>query len=240
MKNIPYGRIVFGLSAVLFGIIAIMWHDADTWQGLYRILKWPFGNYIGDVLMVVLIAGGLALLVPRTVEVAEKMLAVVLGFTILVCIPSLFKAPTNIGAWYPLAEQAAMFCAVIVSYAQRSARIVLGLATIVFTLGQWIFFKNTADLVPAWIPLGATFWTVATTVAFGLAAIALLMNVQTKLAAWLMGLMVALFGLLVWVPIVATHPSNHNDWSEFAINFLITGAAWLVSDYNGHESRSRS
>jgi hypothetical protein len=27
-----YGRIVFGASAVLFGVIAVLWHDADTWQ----------------------------------------------------------------------------------------------------------------------------------------------------------------------------------------------------------------
>jgi len=30
MKTALYGRIVFGASAVLFGVIALMWHDADT------------------------------------------------------------------------------------------------------------------------------------------------------------------------------------------------------------------
>jgi hypothetical protein len=28
MKEAFYGRIVFGASAVLFGVIALMWHDA--------------------------------------------------------------------------------------------------------------------------------------------------------------------------------------------------------------------
>lgn len=240
MKTATYGRIVFGASAVLFGIIAAMWHDADTWQGLIRIVRLPFGDELGDILMVAFMAGGLALVLPRTAHLGEKILAVVLGLTIIACIPSVFKAPTNMGAWYPIGEQAAMLCGVIAAYAPRVARIVLGLSTIVFTLGQYIYFKNTADLVPTWIPLGQNFWAVATTVAFGLAAVALLIGVRARLAAWLMGLMIALFGLLVWVPIVVAHPNNHNDWSEFAINFLITGAAWLVSDSLSNAHRSRS
>jgi hypothetical protein len=244
VKAATYGRIVFALSAVLFGIIAMMWQDADTWQGLYRIIKWPMGNYIGDVLMVVLIAGGLMYVVPRFVPIAEKILAVVLAFTVLVCLPGLLKLGANpgtdLGVLYPIAEQTSMLFAVLAGSVPRVARIALGLCSIVFTAGQWIFFKETAVLVPAWIPLGANFWTIATTVAFGLATIALLINAQARLAAWLEGLMITLFGLLVWVPIVIKNPSNHNDWSEFAINFLIAGAAWLVSASIPNESRSRS
>ena len=28
---------VFGASAILFGVIALLWHDSDTWQTLRRI-----------------------------------------------------------------------------------------------------------------------------------------------------------------------------------------------------------
>ena len=74
------------------------------------------------------------------------------------------------------------------------------------------------------------FWTILTTIAFGLAAVAILINRQARLAMRLMTLMLALFGLLVWVPALIAHPEAHGNWSEFALNFLITGAAWLVSD----------
>jgi hypothetical protein len=46
----------------------------------------------------------------------------------------------------------------------------------------------------------------------------------------LMALMLALFGLLVWVPILITHPQAHFNWSEFALNFLITGSAGIVAE----------
>lgn len=34
MKTTSYGRRIFGISAVLFSVIALMWHDSDTWQSL--------------------------------------------------------------------------------------------------------------------------------------------------------------------------------------------------------------
>jgi hypothetical protein len=44
MKTALYGRIFFGASAVLFGVIALMWHDADIWQNLQHIWSLPFGT----------------------------------------------------------------------------------------------------------------------------------------------------------------------------------------------------
>ena len=47
----------------------------------------------------------------------------------------------------------------------------------------------------------------------------------------MMALMVGLFGLLVWVPLLSAHPEAHFNWSEFAETFLVAGAAWLVADF---------
>ncbi|HZU43620.1 MAG TPA: hypothetical protein VE994_13165, partial [Terriglobales bacterium] len=61
-------------------------------------------------------------------------------------------------------------------------------------------------------------------------AIAILINRQARLAIRLMTLMLALFGLLVWIPRLIARPHTHFTWSEFALTFLITGAAWVVGD----------
>jgi hypothetical protein len=74
------------------------------------------------------------------------------------------------------------------------------------------------------------FWAILTTIAFALAAIAILINRQARLATGLMTLMLALFGVLVWVPHLIAHPEAHFNWSEFALTCLITGAAWMVAD----------
>jgi hypothetical protein len=83
------------------------------------------------------------------------------------------------------------------------------------------------------------FWAVLTTVAFALAAIAILINHQAQLALRLMTLMLALFGLLVWVPRLIAHPQAHLNWSEFALTFLITGASWVVAEYALTRTASR-
>jgi hypothetical protein len=74
------------------------------------------------------------------------------------------------------------------------------------------------------------FWAILTTVAFGLAAIAILINRHARLAMRMMALMLALFGGLVWVPRVIAHPKGHFNWSECVLTFLVTGAAWAVAD----------
>ena len=237
-----YGRIVLGASAVLFGIIALMWHDVDTWQGLARIWKLPGGRVIGDCLMVAQIAGGAGLIFPRTARVASIVFGAVYALFALDRIGGIIVQPGNFLQYDSFAEAFSLVCAALAIYAAtdtnaaqaamlgRTARIGLGLCTIAFTLAQVFFLKATADLVPAWIPPNQTFWAVLTTVAFALAAIAMLVNRQAQLAMRLMTLMLVLFGLLVWVPIVITHPQSHNDWSEFSINFLIAGAAWVIAE----------
>jgi uncharacterized membrane protein YphA (DoxX/SURF4 family) len=242
MKTSLYGRIVFGASAVLFGVIALLWHDADTWQELYKILSLPLGSVIGTCLMIALIIGGMFLMIPRSARFASVLLSVVYILFALVCIPGIIAAPKNFGAYDGFFEQFSLVCGAIAVYALtdtdkarsialgRLARIGMGLCTVAFTLAQVIYLHFTASLVPTWILPSQMFWAILTTVAFALAAIAILINVQARLALRLMTLMIALFGILVWIPALIAHPESHGNWSEFAINFLITGAAWMVAD----------
>jgi hypothetical protein len=32
------------------------------------------------------------------------------------------------------------------------------------------------------------------------------------------------------IPLLIAHPETHLNWSEFGLNFLITGASWMVAD----------
>ena len=109
----------------------------------------------------------------------------------------------------------------------RVARIGLGICAISFALSQALLLRDTSQLVPKWIPPNQMFWAILTTVAFVLAAIAILINRQARLAMRLMTLMLALFGVVVWVPRVIAHPKAHFNWSECALTFLVTGAAWM-------------
>jgi hypothetical protein len=112
----------------------------------------------------------------------------------------------------------------------RLARLGLGVCAVSFTLSQLLYLRVTPQLVPRWIPPNQVFWAVLTTIAFALAALTILISRQARLATRLMTLMLALFGVLVWIPRLIAHPEAHLNWSEFGLTFLITGAAWMVAD----------
>jgi len=242
-ERASYGRIVFGASAVLFGVIALMWHDADTWQTLRRIWSLPFGTTIGGCLMTVQIAGGMGIEYPRTRRLASIALGVAYLLFSMASIPGILAAPAVYVHYGSFFEQFSLLCGAIALYAAternaaraaafgRVARLGLGICAISFTLSQILYLPATAGLVPKWIPPNQTFWAILTTIAFALAAIAILINLQARLALRLLTLMLALFGVLVWIPRLIAHPEAHLNWSEFALTFLITGAAWVVADF---------
>ncbi len=243
MKTALYGRMVFGAAAVFFGVIALMWHDVDTWQNVHHIWSLPFGIIIGGCLMAAQIAGGIGIQHPRTVRIASVVLGIVYLCFSLACIPDIIAA-ANIyekygGSFFLFLSlfwgALALYTATEVNAARaavfgRLARLGLGVCAISFTLGQALLLHDTASAVPKWIPPGQMFWAVLTTIAFALAAITILVNRHARLAMRMMVLMVGLFGLLVWVPLLIAHPEAHFNWSECAETFLVAGAAWMVAD----------
>jgi predicted tellurium resistance membrane protein TerC len=77
------------------------------------------------------------------------------------------------------------------------------------------------------------FWAITTTVFFALAAVALLTNRLALLATRLLTLMLVIFGLLVWIPLLLSAPHSHTNWSENAETFAIAGTAWILADLLG-------
>jgi hypothetical protein len=243
MKTPLCGRIVFGASAVLFGVIALMWHDTDTWQNLQHVWRLPFGSLIGGCLMAAQIAGGIGIPSLRTARLGSVVLCVVYLCFSLASIPDIIAA-SNIyerygGSFFLFSS---LLCGAMAVYAVtqanaagatvfgRLARLGLGVCAISFTLDQALLPRETASLVPKWIPPNQMFWAILTTIAFALAAMAILINRQTRLAIRLMTLMLGLFGMLVWVPRLIAHREAHFIWSECVLTFLVTGAAWMVAD----------
>lgn len=241
MKPEACARFVFGASAALFGAIALMWYDADTWQTLSWIWKLPFGAAAGGCLMVLQIAGGLGMQFPRTVHQASIVLVAVYLLFSAACVPGIVAAPGVYEHYGSFFEQFCLLCGSVALYAAaeadvakarsfgRLARYGLGLCALSFALSQIFYFRFTASLVPRWIPPNQKFWAVLTTIAFALAAIAILTNRRARLAIRLMSLMLVLFGVLVWTPQLIAHPEAHGNWSEFVLTFLIAGAVAQAS-----------
>jgi hypothetical protein len=109
-----------------------------------------------------------------------------------------------------------------------------GICVVSFALEQLFYLSATASLVPKWIPPRQMFWAIATTVAFALAAIALLTGFMARLAAQLTTAMIIGFELLTWLPIVFAHPHIFFYWSESMETLAIAASAWMVAYFLDH------
>jgi Mn2+/Fe2+ NRAMP family transporter len=108
-------------------------------------------------------------------------------------------------------------------------RVCFGLSSLSFAFEQGFYLQATAGFVPKWIPPGQTFWAIGTTVAFVLAAVAIVSGRQALLATRLVTAMLSLFGIVVWLPALFADPKSHGNWSETTETFAIAGAAWILA-----------
>ena len=229
------GRHVFGVAALALGVITLVWHDYNGWhQARYTI------NAAGAAQII----GGAAIQFRRTAKTGALVLSAVYLVFALLCVPRIVAAPQIYNSWGNFFEQFSLLSGAAIVYARLSSawsretlnrigRSLLGICAVSFTLEQAIYLHATAVLVPKWLPPGQMFWAVTTTVFFALAALALLTNRMALLAARLLTMMLVIFGLLVWVPLLFSNPRNYTNWSESAETFAIAGAAWILADLLG-------
>src|SRR6266478_7760446 len=230
-----FGRHVFGAAALAFGLITLVWHDYNGWHQ---------PRYLVNAAAAALIFGSAAIQFRRTAKAGAVVLAAVYLVFALRCVPGIVAAPKIYNSWGNFFEQFSLVTGAAIVYARLSSawsgetlsrigRILLGICAASFTLEQAFYLGPTASLVPKWIPPTQMFWAVTTTVLFALAAVALLTNRMALLATRLLTMMLVLFGLLVWVPLLLSDPHNHTNWSETAETFAIAGAAWILADLLG-------
>jgi uncharacterized membrane protein len=91
------------------------------------------------------------------------------------------------------------------------------------------YVRQTAGLVPAWLPF-PTGWAYLTGAGHIAAAIGVLFSVYPRLAARMEAAMLSVFTLVVWVPAVLAAPTSLAQWTEFLISWAITAGAWVVAE----------
>jgi uncharacterized membrane protein YphA (DoxX/SURF4 family) len=147
--------------------------------------------------------------------------------------------PRIFGSWSGFAEQFALATSGVVaclllarraSALTRIARSLFGLCVIAFGIAHFTALPQTAAFVPLWIPPSQMFWAKATGVFHLLAGLAILTGIQARLAARLLTVMIAGFGLLVWLPALFSHPRDHFTWCANAVNLALLAAAWIIAD----------
>jgi hypothetical protein len=236
------GRHVFGVAAVAFGLITLLWHDYNF--QLSYLWHAPGGRVFVYAAAIAQIVGGAAMQFRRTAKTGAVILGAVYLVFALLFVPRIVAAPQIYDRWGNVFEQFSLVTGAALVYARfsstwapdtlnRIGRILFGLCAASFAIEQAVYLDATASLVPKWIPPSPMFWAVTTTVAFALSAVALLTNRMALLATRLLTTMLVSFGFLVWVPLLLSAPHNQPNWGETLETFAIAGAAWILADLLG-------
>ena len=229
-RNPNLGRHLFGVSSLAFGVIIFLSHSYNGWH---------LPPFLAYALAAALLIGGAAIQLPRAAKIGAILIGAAFLYFALRCVPQIISKPRIYNSWGNFFEQFSMLLGAAFIFARatslfprdtlnRIARILFGACAASFALEQAFYLAPTASLVPKWIPPSQMFWAIATTVFFALAAVALLSNRMALLATRLLALMLALFGLIVWLPILFSAPHDYGNWSETAETFAIAAVAWIL------------
>lgn len=230
--RISPGRLVYGLAAIGLGIAALVWHDFGIWQIAPPAAIAHRAGLI-DAIAVLQILGAIAMQVRRTARLGTVVVGGLYAAFALFWFVHWLVAPLDYGPLGNFFEQFSMAAGAMIAFGGPTVRVgYYGFcaSTASFAIVQAIHLRATAALVPAWIPPGQAFWAVVTTAAFALAAVALLTGRWALLAARLTTVMLAGFGVLVWIPLTVAASHALIPWAELLETFGICGAAWLLAE----------
>lgn len=252
MRIAGVGNLLFALTMIGLGILGlIQGHFTAVWDPV------PKGVLLRELLVylcaLVSLVSGIGLLLQRTaVGAARLLLAYLLIWFLLFRLPVIFHAPLVAVTWEGCGETVVVIAAAWVLYAWfaadpdkrhlgfavgengvRIARVLYAFAMIAFGIAHLAYVKDTAALVPKWLPWHVG-WVYITGCAYVAAGLAMLSGVCARQAAALSTLQMGLFTLLVWVPIVVAGATDPSQWSETLVSWTLTVSGWVVVDsYRG-------
>lgn len=241
------GRLAFAVALITLGVLGLRKGDfTPPWMAVSKDV--PGRDALAYLSAATFLLGGLGLLWQRTARSASALLLTVLAaWLLLFRTLSIVRAPNTIGGWWAFGAVSIMLSSVWVLYARlgaparvgpfpfangdtglRYARWLYGIGMIPFGAAHFTNVKETAVLVPAYLP-----WHVAsayvTGAAFLATTVAIFTGVLARLATTLSMLQMGLFTLLVWAPVVV-RGANASQWDEFVTSCVLTAAAYVVAE----------
>src|SRR6476646_5520077 len=148
------GRHLFGVAALAFGFITLVWHEYNGWHT---------PRYIVYAAAAAPIFGGAAIQFRRTAKAGAAVLGAVYLVFALRCLPGIVAAPRIYNSWGNFFEQFSLVAGAAIVYARLSSpwppetlnrigRILLGICTVSFTLEKAFYLLPTSNFVQKCLP----------------------------------------------------------------------------------------
>lgn len=233
------GMIGLGILALIYGDFAMVWQPVAPWIPGRTALAYGSG--------IIMLCCGAGLLFTATAAWSARILFPYLVVWLMLKVPALVVAPGMEAVWLGFGELAVLMTGGWVLFARftepregsplaflagdrgiRIARCVFAVALLPIGLSHIVYVKQTAELVPAWLPYRVG-WAYLTGVGQMACGLGVLFSIFPRVAARTEAAMIGLFTLLVWGPAILAASHARLPWTAFFISWAIASAAWLVS-----------
>lgn len=233
------GMIGLGILALIYGDFALVWQPVAPWIPGRTLLAYASG--------IIMLFGGIGLLFNATAAWSARILFPYVIIWLLLKVPALIVAPQMEAVWLGFGELAVLMTGGWVLFARlaglrpgspltflttrnsiRCAKMLFAISLIPIGLSHIVYVKETAELVPAWLPYRAG-WAYLTGAGHIAAGLGVLFSILPRVAAMAEAAMLSVFTLLVWLPAILAAPKTRLPWTAFFISWIIASAAWVLS-----------
>jgi uncharacterized membrane protein len=241
------GQVLFAVTMMAIGIVGLTNVDFTViWQPVPKSL--PGRETLVYLCALISLASGVALLWQRTAAIAARVLLLWFLLWLLFFRLPAFSHGFTVDVYWAACQTAVMLAAAWVLYTWfatdwdkqrlafaagkrglRIARMLYGLALIPFGLAHFTYLKQTAVLVPGWLPWHVA-WAYFTGATFIAAGVAVIVGICARLAAALSTLQMGLFLLLIWIPRAAEGSLTAFQRGEAIVTCTLMSAAWVMTD----------
>jgi uncharacterized membrane protein len=238
-----FGWRVYGLGVMAVGMIGLVWGDFVLGQSVPKTV--PDRTALAYVVAAFTLLAGAAIQWRRTAAWSAAALTAYYALFVVVLMNGrlILAHYAQYGTYEVVAEQLAITAGGLIVYAAsaridaataarlaRLGQLAFGVCALIFGGAHFFYMNLTAPLVPKWLPPSQLFWGYATGIFHIAAGVAILTGVQARLAAILLTVMFAAFTPLVHLPMLLADHSSLMNWTENAMNLVLTGVAWVVAD----------
>jgi uncharacterized membrane protein len=245
---VSIGRAFFALGIIGIGIEHFIFHEFIPVIVPAFPASMPGRSVWVYAVGALLVLGGLSILLNiRARTVAIALGAVLLILVLIGHIPSVLAAyPKQLGSWtnafkaltlcggaWVAAGSLSRYSSARPSGLERFmtlGKYFLALTVVTFGIDHLLYTDFVATLVPAWIP-GHYVWTYFAAGALILSGLAMILNIQSRLAALLLGVMIFLWFLMLHIPRAIADPTGQigNEVTSVFEALAFSGIAFMLA-----------